>query len=509
MIALTHPCAASLSSLLQGYTRESLAMDLQITGLTSNSTSVKPGDLFIAQAGLTRHAIDYAVDAVRAGAVAVLFDADDAYSLQRVTLLRKQVDVCWVAVSSLARVTGEIASRFYDHPSRHFKLIGVTGTDGKTSVTHLLVQALTRLNKVAGSVGTLGYGLPLQLKMTAYTTPDAVSLQTILFELQQKHCEYVVMEVSSHALEQSRVSGCDFDVAVLTNLGSDHLDYHGDQAEYAASKAKLFERPELSALVLNINDDFGLELARQHASQVVAGYSTTAITESDLAHRVQLLNSEITAQGLKISALVDTDVIHVQTGLVGAFNNENLLACISVLRQLGFSSEQIEEGLQSAQTIPGRMEYFPGKQQHPAVVIDFAHTAQALQACLSSLQGQYDGRLICVFGCGGDRDQSKRPLMARVAEQLADAVIVTDDNPREESPERIMQDILSGFEQPHRVKVIHDRKCAIETAIREARHEDLVVIAGKGHEQFQIIGDQRLPFSDRHVVRKILEAADD
>ena len=509
MIALTHPCAASLNALIKGFAHESLAVDMQVTGLTSNSVSVKPGDLFIAQAGLTRHAIDFAADAVRAGAIAVLYDVDDAYSLQRIALLRKQVETCWVGVPALSTVTGEIASRFYDHPSRHFKLIGVTGTDGKTSVTHLLVQALTRLGKVAGSVGTLGYGLPQQLKMTAYTTPDAVTLQTILFELQQKHCEYVVMEVSSHALEQFRVSGCEFDIAVLTNLGSDHLDYHGDQSEYAASKARLFKRPELSALVLNVNDAFGRELAMRHASRLVAGYSSTPITENGLTHRIQLVESQMTARGLKISASLDGEMIHIQSGLVGAFNNDNLLACISVLNQLGFGRDQIEHAMQHVQTIPGRMEYYPATRQHPAVVIDFAHTAQALQACLSSVQGQFQGRLICVFGCGGDRDQSKRPKMARVAEQLADEVIVTDDNPRFESPERIIQDILSGFEQPQRVRVIHDRRSAIEAAIREARTEDLVVIAGKGHEQFQIVGDQRLPFSDRHVVREILGVVDD
>ncbi len=501
MIAPTHSSMTTVDQLLSGFAVKGVVPALPITGITSNSQAVSQGNLFIAQAGLSRHAIDFVVDAVESGAVAVLYDVDDPYCQQRVPLLQKQVDVDWIALPGLQQLTGEIASRYYGAPSQRCRLIGITGTDGKTSVTHLLVQALVKLKEPVGSIGTLGYGLANHLTMTNYTTPDAITLQSLLFELVEQGCKTLVMEVSSHALEQYRVSGCDFNIAVLTNLGSDHLDYHGSRQHYAAAKSALFEFSSLNNRVLNLGDQFGRELASKHASEGVITYS--ADQQKEYKADVGLLDSQMSSEGLRVSITTPVGPIKVQSSLIGQFNIDNLLACASVLVDLGYSASQIQEAMQGLQPIPGRMQYFPALPHQAAVVIDFAHTEQALAACLASLKDTCQGEIYCVFGCGGDRDQSKRPKMGRVAEQFSQHVFITDDNPRNEAPEAIARDILTGFEQPQKVRVIHDRQMAIETAISQASENDLVVIAGKGHEQIQIMGEQRLPFSDARVVRQV------
>ncbi len=500
MTSVSRQTEISLNTLLQGYVDEINLINVEVTGLSSNSSKVKKGDLFVALAGLTRHAMDYVKDVIDAGSVAIIYDANDSHCLQRIPLLEKQYNVSFIPVENLKQNLGEIASRFYAYPSQQFTLIGITGTDGKTSVTHLLIQALNKLNKKAGSVGTLGYGLSNQLKMTSYTTPDAITLQSILFELSIGSSEYVVMEVSSHALEQFRVSGCQFDIAALTNLGSDHLDYHGDLEHYREAKSRLFSKQSLTGRVLNLDDDFGISLAQTYKGDNVMNYSVDAT--SDVIADVKLLSSMMTDQGIKITVTTPAGLLTIQTGLIGAFNINNLLCCISVLLQLNFELKQIERCMQDLQPIPGRMEYFPSVNHKAAVVIDFAHTEQALSACINSLKNYCEGNIICIFGCGGDRDQSKRPKMAAVAEQLADQVIVTDDNPRNEPPEQIMRDILTGFVNPERVRIIHDREIAIETALAEASEQDLVIVAGKGHEQFQIVGKKRIPFSDHYVVKQ-------
>lgn len=505
MIAPTTLSSMTLHDLLEGIVGTHDLPVLEITGITSDSKQVSAGELFFAQSGLTRHAIDFVPDAVKAGAVAVLYDADDEYCRQRIPLLKKQLKTHWIALPDLQKRTGEIASRFFGHPGHFVKLVGITGTDGKTSVTHLLIQALMQLNEMAGSIGTLGYGVSNQLKMTSYTTPDAITLQSLLYQLYQSGCEYVVMEVSSHALEQYRVNGCLFDIAVLTNLGSDHLDYHETREQYARAKSSLFEFPGLSAQVLNIDDSFGCKLLKQKNKSRAVTYS--ARPEALQLANVHLSQSKMTEKGLEICVTTDTGSLIIQTGLIGSFNINNCLACISVLRLLGFEIRKIEQSMQNIKPIPGRMEYFPAIHEQAAAVIDFAHTEQALEACLQALQDYTSGKLYCVFGCGGDRDQSKRPLMAAVAERLANFVFLTDDNPRNEPAEKIMQEILSGFKEPQKVRVIHDRQTAIETAMQQAQQNDLVVIAGKGHEQIQIVGDQRLVFSDHHVLRKIREGA--
>jgi len=503
MMSKTQNAGRSLTALLQGFVSRDAVPDIDILNIASNSRAVLENTLFIALAGINSHAIDFAIDAVKSGAVAILYDAGDEYCRRRVPLLSKQVQAHWIGIEGLDRANGEIVSRFYGEPGKALKIIGVTGTDGKTSVTHLLTQALGRLGKSTGSIGTLGYGVGNELQPTTHTTPDTVTLQTYLDEFQCRGCEYVVMEVSSHALEQYRVSGCHFDIAVLTNLGRDHLDYHQDMAQYAAAKARLFRDFDLTARVLNADDELGLSLSEELEAEGMIRYSRLA-TDKDSSAEVYLLHSEVTDRGLDMKVATPLGEIRASTALMGQFNIDNTLACISTLIALGLEHAQIQLAVNGLQPIPGRMEKFSGNANTATAVIDFAHTEQALRACLTSSREHTRGKLWCIFGCGGDRDQGKRKGMGRAAEELADRIIITDDNPRTEPAENIVAEIIEGLREPDRACVVHNRQAAIEYALTQAAADDLVVIAGKGHELEQIVGHQRFPFSDRHVVQRFL-----
>lgn len=496
----------SLVELLRDFVPSETIPEVEIVDIVSNSRVARKGSLFIALQGIGSHGIDYSIDAVKAGAVAVLYEARDEYCERRIPLLSKQVQTHWIPLDRLNQVNGEIVSRFYNEPGKKLKIIGITGTDGKSSVTHLLTQALGRIGKVAASIGTLGYGVGNQLESTALTTPDAVTLQTWLHEFHQQVCEYVVMEVSSHALDQYRVNGCNFDIAVLTNLGRDHLDYHGDQAQYVETKSRLFREFDLSARVLNVDDALGRSLSQEFETEGPVRYSAS-LTAAPADVEVRLLSSEVVDQGLDMLVATPYGDIQASTSLMGRFNIENTLACISTLIALGLDCKQIQEAVTGLQPIPGRMEKFTGHGGLATAVVDFAHTEQALRACLTTSREYTGGQLWCIFGCGGDRDQGKRQGMGSAVEQLADRVIITDDNPRTEDPEKIVEDILKGFRQPENARVVHNRQAAIEYALSDANAEDLVVIAGKGHEQEQIIGRERIPFSDRHVVQRFMQAA--
>ena len=497
----------SLVDLLAGFEVNTTVVAEMIFNIASNSRQITPGSAFMALPGISSNGIDYAIDAVKAGAVAIIYDSSDEYSQQRIALLRKQVNTLWVGVAQLPRVNGRIVSRFFGDPGAAMTIIGVTGTDGKSSVTHLITQALSKLGKSCASIGTLGYGIGNRLTPDSLTTPDAVSLQSRLFKFHQQRCEYVVMEVSSHALEQYRVDGCHFDIAVLTNLGRDHLDYHGDLASYANAKARLFHDFDLSARVVNADDEFGRRLGAEVNSAGLIRYSIDH--KQDAPVEVSLIDSELTRNGQNIRAQTSLGVVTAVTALLGDFNVENTLACIATLVALGLDYQQIELAVKDLQPIPGRMEHFSGKASMAAAVVDFAHTEQALRACLKACRKHSDGELWCVFGCGGDRDQGKRSGMGRAVEELADHAVVTDDNPRNESPEKIVSEILAGMQHPDKACVVHNRQAAIEYALSQAKPQDLVVIAGKGHESEQIVGSERRPFSDRHLVGRILQVSHD
>ncbi len=505
MMSRSQNAGKPLARLLKGYNTIDPVPDIDIVDITSNSRTVRRGSLFIALRGINSQGIDFAIDAVKSGAVAVIYDSEDEYCVRRIPLLGKQVQTSWIGIKGLDRINGEIVSRFYGEPGRSLKIIGITGTDGKTSVTHLITQALTRIGKSVASIGTLGYGIGNKLETATHTTPDAVTLQSYLHEFHQQKCDYVIMEVSSHSLQQYRVSGCQFDIAVLTNLGRDHLDYHQDMEQYAATKGRLFRDFDLSARVLNIDDAFGRQLANEFKSGGKIRYSALPPKEKQ-GVEVYLLNSEITEQGLDLDVGTPIGEIHASTALMGQFNIDNTLACISSLVALGLEQAEIQLAVTGLQAIPGRMEKFAGDSDRATAVIDFAHTEQALRACLTASREYTSGQLWCVFGCGGDRDQGKRQGMGSAAEELADRIILTDDNPRTEDPERIVTDIREGLANPKNSCVVHNRQAAIEYALTEAKSGDLVVIAGKGHEQEQIIGHERYPFSDRHVVQRFIQA---
>jgi UDP-N-acetylmuramoyl-L-alanyl-D-glutamate--2,6-diaminopimelate ligase len=506
MMSKSQTAGKPLTELLGKYVTSGVVPDIDIVDITSNSRVVRQGSLFIALRGMNSQGIDFAIDAVKSGAVAVIYDARDEYCVRRVPLLSKQVQTSWIGIKDLDQINGEIVSRFYGEPGRYLNIIGITGTDGKTSVTHLITQALTRMGKSVASIGTLGYGIGNRLDPASHTTPDAVTLQSYLHEFHRQNCDYVIMEVSSHSLQQYRVSGCHFDIAVLTNLGRDHLDYHQDIDQYAEAKGRLFRDFELSARVLNIDDKFGRQLADEFKSDGKIRYSVLPPEENrDVDVEVYLLNSEVTERGLNLDVMTPIGEIHASTALMGQFNIDNTVACISSLVASGLEREQIQLGVTGLQAIPGRMEKFSGDSTRPAAVIDFAHTEQALRACLMASREYTNGQLWCVFGCGGDRDQGKRQGMGRAAEELADRIIITDDNPRTEDPEKIVSDIREGLASPNNSCVVHDRQAAIEYALSEAKSGDLVVITGKGHEQEQIIGHERYPFSDRHVVQRFIQ----
>ena len=495
----------SLVELLKGYVTSEPVADIEIIDITSNSRTVGQGCLFIALRGINSQGIDFAKDAVKSGAVAVMYDAQDEYCVRRVALLSKQVATHWIGIEGLDRVNGEVVSRFYGDPGRYLKIIGITGTDGKTSVTHLIAQALVQLGKKVASIGTLGYGIGIELDPASHTTPDAVTLQSYLHQFHQQKCDYVIMEVSSHALQQYRVSGCQFDIAVLTNLGRDHLDYHQDMDQYASAKGRLFREFDLSARVINTDDEFGRQLSHEFKSGGMIRYSASPSAKKGDAE-VYLLNSKVTAQGLEVHVATPIGEIHASTALMGAFNIDNILACISSLVASGLELPQIQWAVTGLQPIPGRMEKFSGGSNRATAVIDFAHTEQALRACLTTSRDYTSGQLWCVFGCGGDRDQGKRQGMGRAAEELADRIIITDDNPRTEDPQQIVSEIQKGLMHPDKACVLHNRQAAIEYALTEAKIGDLVVIAGKGHEAEQIIGHQRFPFSDRQLVERFMQA---
>lgn len=497
---MTRPAPLTLGELLAGFAETPTPWaDQPVTGLAADSRAVQPGNLFFAVRGRQRHGLEF-LDTVRsAGALAVLWEppwnGEPPIG-----------DVPLVAVPHLREQMGRIASRFYGEPSRRLRVVGITGTDGKTSCAHFLAQALSEADSgPCGILGTLGVGVHGQTEPSLHTTPDALAVQRWLAGLVADDRCHAVMEVSSHALDQSRVNGVEFAVAALTNLTRDHLDYHGTQEAYAAAKRQLFTEHRPDWAVLNGDDAFGQHLATE--TQVRSGIITYGLGErpTPTEHWVWGENLELTATGLRLHIHSSWGDGALQAGLLGRFNASNLLASLATLLALDMPFSEALARLARTTTVPGRMERLGGEPGQPLAVIDYAHTPHALEQVLRALR-EHGGsnRLGCVFGCGGDRDPGKRPLMGAVAERLADQVIVTDDNPRTESADRIVADILAGMRHPHAATIIRDRRTAILRALAEAEAGDMVLIAGKGDEDYQIIGVERSPFSDRAVAREFL-----
>lgn len=381
-------------------------------------------------------------------------------------------------------------------------MVGVTGTSGKTSTVQLLAQAWTLLGTRSGTVGTLGAGLYGETVATGFTTPLVLQMHALLAELRAAGAASVAMEVSSHALDQGRVDAVHYDVAVFTNLSRDHLDYHGDMETYGAAKARLFSRDGLRAAVVNLDDDYGRKLAGRVPDGVqLVGTSA----RGDAAAQVRADGLALDASGIAFDLHVAGECLPVRSPLLGRFNVANLLAVAGVLAFQGIEPRQIAGVLSRLQPIPGRMNRLGGDGVLPLVVIDYSHKPDPLEQALASLRGHLRGRLACVFGCGGERDRGKRPQMAAIAEAGADIVIVTDDNPRGEDGDAIVADIVAGFADPRAVIIERDRRKAIARAIGEAGPDDIVLIAGKGHEAYQDVAGARHPFDDGQVARDLLE----
>jgi len=461
--------------------------DRPVHELTLDSRAVQVGDVFFACQGLQVHGRQFINTALSNGAAAILLEQKAA------TLIFKD-DVPCIGVPHLSQKLGELAAKFYDYPSRDLNLIGVTGTNGKTSITHFLAQCLPQ---PCGLLGTLGYGLYDQLQQASHTTPDALRLQALMADLYTKGARYVAMEVSSHALEQQRVSGLEFDVAVLSNLSRDHLDYHGSLENYAAAKAKLFYWKGLKTAVLNWDDSFGQTLLHEQHSAKCLTYSL-----HDSQADIYVQNQTTLPQGYQLKLQTPQGTGHLKTPLLGAFNISNLLAALGVLLSVHIPLDIALRSLSQVRAVPGRMEVFH-QIERPVVVVDYAHTPDALEQALKALRPHCQNKLFCVFGCGGDRDQGKRPLMGSIAEQFADHVILTNDNPRSEDPQQILHDIQQGLTQAQ-AQIIPDRQAAIESSIHQAGIHDMVLVAGKGHEEYQQIGEQRVSFSDRECVAHFL-----
>ena len=465
--------------------------DIEITGLAIDSREIQAGYAFFALNGANQHGMNFAATVVANGAKALIYEPAGWNQPQDVTL-----KVAQFAIDGLDRHLGKIAAKFYGDPSRQLAVIGITGTNGKTTCRQLIAQAIAN----CGVIGTLGWGEPRNLLPTQNTTPNALMVQKYLQIFVEQQKQAVAMEVSSHGLQQGRVNGVEFTGAVFTNLSRDHLDYHGSMEEYFQAKLALFTNPALKFAVVNLDDAYSARVLQVLAENVQQWTFSTKGQVSSKAESIVAENIHSDATGIAFDVVWQNRKVSAYTTLVGEFNLENALAVLCVLLAMDYPFTEAIARLANLQAIVGRMEKFGGNDK-PAVFVDYAHTPDALEKALKAAKGH--GHLWVVFGCGGDRDKGKRQQMGRIAETLADQVLITDDNPRSESSTEIINDILAGC-QKQNITVINDRKLAINTAIQRAKKLDSILIAGKGHENYQEIKGVKFPFSDQEVVKQSL-----
>ena len=480
---------------------------VRVQDLTLDSREVRSGSLFFALSGRQSHGLKFAAAAAARGASVVLWDPAEAGSHETPTSVS---GTCYFApVTRLRSLLGRIADRFFGWPSSQLRVVGVTGTNGKTTSAYLLAQALERLQGNAAYIGTIGWGRIDALRAPSHTTADVITVHRQLATLRAAGVRDVAMEVSSHALDQGRVDGVRFHSAAFTNLTRDHLDYHVSMEAYGAAKARLFEGDGLRHLIINTGDAFGRDLATRCGGR--AALTAVCVGDSDFGRQAtrSLCVSDVLpgvhGLGLQISGSLGERL--VKTQLMGRFNAENAVIVLGCLLALDVPLDDAAAAIECCKAPPGRMEVIEAPQQDkPVAVVDYAHTPDALAKALGALREHCRGALWCVFGCGGDRDPGKRPLMGAIADEMADQVIVTDDNPRSEDPQQITSEIVGGIRR-HQVRVIHDRGEAIAAALTAAAVHDMVLIAGKGHEDYQIYGETRRSFSDRTEAQRYLGAA--
>ena len=484
------------------------ALGVPLSDLTADSRAVKMGSVFAAYPGTVRDGRAFIADAIGRGAAAILWERQGFAWNPRWTLPN-------VAVDGLrARISG-IAGEAYGNPSDALWMAGVTGTNGKTSVSQWIASALDALGRRSAVIGTLGNGLVGERSEARNTTPDAIVLQRLLAEYLRRGARHVAMEVSSHGLDQERVAGIKYDAAVFTNLTRDHLDYHGTMDAYAEAKYRLFSARGLTHAVVNVDDEWGARFAGRLAASGLEVVTFGLVPERRGAKRPRLAASDVLLSDAGVRFRVDSEwgAGTVETAVLGAFNVSNLLAVAGALVAAGVPFAEALSAIAALAPVPGRLERLGGGTA-PLVVIDYAHTPDALEKALQALRHVLDstalrnpsrgrGRLICVFGCGGDRDAGKRPLMGEVAARLSDHVVVTSDNPRNEDPKAIIAQVLAGVPSG-RAEAMEDRQVAIFSALHQAAAGDVVLLAGKGHETYQEIAGNRHPFSDREVAAAAL-----
>ncbi|WP_246210712.1 UDP-N-acetylmuramoyl-L-alanyl-D-glutamate--2,6-diaminopimelate ligase [Vogesella oryzae] len=469
-------------------------LGVAMSRVETDSRRVLPGDLFLACRGEYTDGRDFIPAALAKGAAAVLWDSADGFSWNPAWQVPN------LPVPDLRANAGIVAAHVYGQPSRDMAVIGITGTNGKTSISHWLAQAYALLGEKAALIGTVGNGFYGELTETTHTTPDPVTVQQKLAEYRRQGASVVSMEVSSHGLDQFRVNGVTFRSAVFTNLTRDHLDYHGSMEEYSASKAKLFHWQGLQHAIINADDAFGRTLAAGIDSS-----KTRVITYGLEQGDVRPLSLAANLDGLQLAVTTPWGDAVIKSPLLGRFNAANMLACLAVLCVNGVALEDAARVLGKIQPARGRMQRI-GSSLEPLVVVDYAHTPDALDKALATLAEirPAGSKLFCVFGCGGDRDKGKRPLMGGIAERIADVAVVTSDNPRSEDPQAIINDILAGMQAPGHIEI--DRAAAIHWAVLQARVGDVILIAGKGHEEYQDIAGVKHPFSDFRVAEDALTA---
>lgn len=484
-----------LSKLLAAYSSIAEIDDREITHLCLSSLEVKPGALFFAYPGEKTDGRNYINDAIEKGAAAIVAEENhwplvgatggrpsqgSAPNSTWATTGGSPLPPTIIYLNNLQEKIGPIAQLFYDYPAKDMQIIGVTGTNGKTSIAYILAQIFNLWGMAAVSIGTLGIGKPGEKFIeTGINTPDPISLQKYFLNLKQQNCKIVVMEVSSHGLMQDRVRGICFDAVIFTNLTQDHLDYHKTMEAYGQAKERILIYHDVKNAIFNLDDPWCANLYQKYNNTKI-GCKIKCVAYSIVTSKIRL----------------------EETQLIGQFNLQNLSAAVTCLLALGYDEKKVMSILPEIKPVPGRLELVR-KIDAPCCVIDYAHTPDALKKALLAVREFATGKIYCVFGCGGDRDAGKRPLMASIAEEYADEICVTEDNPRTESSEKILQDIVKGFLEAAKFVVIADRESAIRATILRAQKNDVVLIAGKGHEEYQIIGNVKKHFSDKEVVEEI------
>lgn len=490
-----------INSLLQDLPVKLFGEKKEIRGISFHSQQTKPGDLFVAINGFSTSGKNYIEQAIQNGAVAIATD-----DIELISKVSAKYNVTGIYTDNPRRFLAIVANRFFDFPSKKIKLIGITGTNGKTTTAFLIKSIIEAWGEKTGLIGTISYFDGDTWINARNTTPESLDLVSFLANLVKKNIKYCVSEVSSHALALDRTYGLDFKVAIFTNLTSDHLDFHGSKQAYGAAKLKLFESLDTGAYaVINLDDNFSKEIINSTKAKIVS-YSLKD-RYSDFYAEIISTNeteTEIIINSSQNQAPNQSPSLIIHTKLIGEHNIYNILASIATAKVLKIPDEAIIKGVENVKFIPGRLEKIESEQGF-TIYIDYAHTEDALRVVIQGLRKITKGRLLVVFGCGGNRDCSKRPAMGKITTELADFVIVTSDNPRNEDPLKIIEDIKKGIRK-NNYEVIVEREAAIRRALSIAKMNDVILIAGKGHENYQIIRDKILPFSDKEVVEKILKA---